>query len=121
VTVLKNEKCMEGARCWWLTPEILAIQEVEIRRITVRSQPRQDHETLSRKHPSQKRLAEWLKMKALSSSLSITKKTNKTIYIYIYGTVTKLSCFRHTSFSSDFGKINTDCFLPEWLTCENSQ
>jgi hypothetical protein len=68
---------MEGARCWWLTPEILAIQEVEIRRITVRSQPRQDH-------PSQKRLAEWLKVQALSSSLSITKKPNKTIYMYIW-------------------------------------
>jgi hypothetical protein len=85
VTVLKNEKCMEGARCWWLTPEILAIQEVEIRRITVRSQPRQDHETLSRKHPSQKRLAEWLKVQALSSSLSITKKPQQNhIYIYIW-------------------------------------
>jgi hypothetical protein len=29
------------AQCWWLTPAILATQETEIRRITVRSQPRQ--------------------------------------------------------------------------------
>jgi hypothetical protein len=29
------------ARCWWLTPIILAIQEAEIRRIVVQSQPRQ--------------------------------------------------------------------------------
>jgi hypothetical protein len=84
VTVLKNEKCMEGARCRGLTPVILDIQEVDIRRITVRSQPRHiDHETLSRKHPSQKRLAEWLKVKALSSSLSITKKTPTKPYIYM--------------------------------------
>jgi hypothetical protein len=34
--------------CWWLTPVILATQEAEIRRIMVRSQPRQIvHETLS--------------------------------------------------------------------------
>jgi hypothetical protein len=26
---------------WWLTPIILAVQEVEIRRISVQSQPRQ--------------------------------------------------------------------------------
>jgi hypothetical protein len=37
------------ARQWWLTPVILATQEVEIRGITVRSQPTQIvHETLSR-------------------------------------------------------------------------
>jgi hypothetical protein len=29
------------ARHWWLTPVILATQEAEIRRILVRSQPRQ--------------------------------------------------------------------------------
>jgi hypothetical protein len=44
------------ARCWWLTPVILATQEVEIRRIVVRSQPGQIvHKTPSRKNPSQKR------------------------------------------------------------------
>jgi hypothetical protein len=43
-------------RPWWLTPVILATQEAEIRRITVRSQVRQIvHETLSQKSPSQKR------------------------------------------------------------------
>jgi hypothetical protein len=37
-------------------PVILVTQEAEIRRITVRNQPRQiDHETLSRKNSSQKR------------------------------------------------------------------
>jgi hypothetical protein len=29
----------QRARYWWLTPAILATQEAEIRRITVRSQP----------------------------------------------------------------------------------
>jgi hypothetical protein len=28
------------ARCWWLTPVILAIQEAEIRRVVVRSSMR---------------------------------------------------------------------------------
>jgi hypothetical protein len=38
------------ARCWWLTPVILATQEAEIKRITVQSQPGQTvHETLTRK------------------------------------------------------------------------
>jgi hypothetical protein len=47
----------------WLTPIILAIREVEIRRITVQSQSRQIVcETLSRKNPSQKGLVEWLKV-----------------------------------------------------------
>jgi hypothetical protein len=36
------------ARCWWLTPVIVVTQEAEIRRIAVRSQPRQIvHEILS--------------------------------------------------------------------------
>jgi hypothetical protein len=38
------------ARSWWLTPVILAIQEAEIRRIMVQSQPRQIvHKTLLKK------------------------------------------------------------------------
>jgi hypothetical protein len=32
---------MRLAKCWWLTPIILATQEAEIRRIEVQSQPRQ--------------------------------------------------------------------------------
>jgi hypothetical protein len=36
-----RQKVVEFTRCWWLTPVILATQEAEIRRITVRSQPRE--------------------------------------------------------------------------------
>jgi hypothetical protein len=34
-------KEVSGARCWWLTPVILATQEAEIRRIAVTAIPRQ--------------------------------------------------------------------------------
>jgi hypothetical protein len=63
------------ARLRWLMPIILTTQEAEIRRITVRSQPRQIvHKTLSRKKNHHKKgLVEWLKVQALSSSLSIEK------------------------------------------------
>jgi hypothetical protein len=37
----KIYKIPNGAECWWLMPVILATQEAEIRRIAVRSQPRQ--------------------------------------------------------------------------------
>jgi hypothetical protein len=51
-----DQESSTQARHQWLTPVILATQEAEIRRITVRSQPRQIvGETLSRKNPSQKR------------------------------------------------------------------
>jgi hypothetical protein len=44
----------------------------------VRSQPKQIvHETLSRKYPAQKGLAEWFKVKALSSSPSTAEKEKK--------------------------------------------
>jgi hypothetical protein len=36
---LTNNEFLFG--CWWLTPVILAIQEAEIRKITVRSQTRE--------------------------------------------------------------------------------
>jgi hypothetical protein len=64
---------------WWLMPTILAIQEAEISKIVVGSQPRQIvFETLSRKNLSQKKgLVEWLRMKALSSSPSSAKKKKK--------------------------------------------
>jgi hypothetical protein len=56
-------------------PAILATQEAEIRRISVQSHWRQIvRDTLSRKYPSQTKAAEWLEVKALSSSPSITKK-----------------------------------------------
>jgi hypothetical protein len=46
----------EQAARWWLTPVILATQEAVLRRLTVRSQPRQIVcETLSQKNSSQKR------------------------------------------------------------------
>jgi hypothetical protein len=44
-------------------PVILAIQEAEIRRITVQSQPGQIvYETLSQKNSTQKRTGKWLKV-----------------------------------------------------------
>jgi hypothetical protein len=43
------------ARCRGLTPEILATQEEEIRRIAVQSQPGKTvYEALSRKYPTHK-------------------------------------------------------------------
>jgi sporulation protein YlmC with PRC-barrel domain len=61
---------------------ILATQEAEIRNIVVQIQPGQIvHETLSQKHPSQKKkekekekeLVEWLRVQTLSSNLSTAK------------------------------------------------
>jgi hypothetical protein len=66
-------QCYAGHQ--WLTPIILATQETEIRSIAVGSQPGQIVcETLSQKHHHKKGLLEWLKVKALSSSPSTTKK-----------------------------------------------
>jgi hypothetical protein len=74
------------ARCWWLTSAILAIQEAEISRIMVPSQPGQIlHETLVQKYPPQKKVCrvaqvvEHLpsKLKALCSNSSTTKKKEK--------------------------------------------
>jgi hypothetical protein len=72
------------ARHQWLTPVILAIQEAEIRKITVRSQPWQIvQETLSQKKKKKKKtftkqglVAQgwWLKVNVLSSNLNTTKK-----------------------------------------------
>jgi hypothetical protein len=53
------------ARCRWLTLVIIATEVVEIRRMEVRSQPRQIVcKTLCQKNPVQKkkRLVEWLKV-----------------------------------------------------------
>jgi hypothetical protein len=76
-----EEKFYLKKKAWhqWLTPIILATQEAEIWRIPVQSQPGQIvHKSLSQKHPSQKGLVEWLKVKALSSSSS-TKNNKKMI------------------------------------------
>jgi hypothetical protein len=63
----------EATRHQWLTPVILATQETEIRRIMVRSQPRQIvHETLSQKNHKK-----WLEVKAMSSNPSIILKNKK--------------------------------------------
>jgi hypothetical protein len=59
-------------------PVILVTQEAEIRRIEVQSQPRQTvHEILSQNNTSQKGLAEWLRVYALSSNSNTTKKKKK--------------------------------------------
>jgi hypothetical protein len=58
-----SKKPVNRAKCHWLTPVILATQEAEIRRIAVQSHPGQIvRETLSQKNPSQKGLAEQLKV-----------------------------------------------------------
>jgi hypothetical protein len=67
-------------------PVILATQEAEIRRITVRNQTGQIVcETLSRKYLTQKVLVEWLKVRALISSPSTTKKKKKKKITYKMG------------------------------------
>jgi hypothetical protein len=66
----------------WL---ILVTQEVEIRSISIWSQPRQiAWEALSGKTLHKDRLVEWLKVKALSSSISTTKaKQNKLMIVIL--------------------------------------
>jgi hypothetical protein len=53
-------------RCQWLTPEILATQEAEIRDMKDSGLGQIICETLSQKYLTQKGLAVWLKVKALS-------------------------------------------------------
>jgi hypothetical protein len=52
-------------------PVILATREAETRKITVQSQPRQivQHSIISKIPITEKRMVEWLKVYALSSSL----------------------------------------------------
>jgi hypothetical protein len=67
------------AGCQLLTSVILATQEAEIRRIMVQSQPGQIVcKTISQKKKkiTKTGLVEWLKVKALSSNSSTTKKKN---------------------------------------------
>jgi hypothetical protein len=51
-----SEEFLE-ARCWWLMPVVLAIQEAEIRRISVQSQPQTNspRDPISKKYLTQKR------------------------------------------------------------------
>jgi hypothetical protein len=60
----KTVKTLRVARPQWLTPVILAIQEAEIQRIMVQSQPRKIvRKTLSQKKPTTKKgLVKWLKV-----------------------------------------------------------
>jgi hypothetical protein len=63
VLCIKN---ISRVRHQWLMPVILTIQEAEIRRIEVGSQPEQIiRETLSRKYPSHKGLVKWLSRKLI--------------------------------------------------------
>jgi hypothetical protein len=65
-------------------PIILATQRAEIRRITVQSQPRQIVcKTLSQKTLHENRAGEWLKVKAMTSSLSTRKKKIKNNYLHM--------------------------------------
>jgi hypothetical protein len=60
-------------------PVVLATQEAELRRIEVQSQPDKQFARvpiLKKKLFTKIGLAEWLKVKALSSSPSTTKKNN---------------------------------------------
>jgi hypothetical protein len=68
----------------WLTPVILAIQEAEIRRTAVRSQPRQiAFKTLSQKNPSQKRAGGEAQGVVPEFKPQYCKKKNIHIYIDI--------------------------------------
>jgi hypothetical protein len=75
---------------WWLTSVILVTLEAEIRRITVRCQPKKIVcETLSQKYPAQKRaciVVEYLpsKCEALSSNSNATKKQLFHSYFLIF-------------------------------------
>jgi hypothetical protein len=53
-------KRKKGSGCWWLTPVILTIQEAEIRRIKVQSQPGETVlEILSQKHSTHTQRKGW--------------------------------------------------------------
>jgi hypothetical protein len=74
------------AGCWWLMPIILAIQEAEIRRIAVQSH--------------KKELAEWLKVKTLSSSPSTKKEQQQTkpgSYYIVQDSSSLSTCLRFSS------------------------
>jgi hypothetical protein len=82
----QTHKKLHTAGCQWLTSDILATQEAEIRRIAFQSQSRKIVSSSYSEKPFTKiRLVEWIKVKALSSSPSTTKikkklHTNQSIY-----------------------------------------
>jgi hypothetical protein len=71
-------KLVKDTRHRWLIPVILVIQEAEIRRISVHSQPGQIVlMTLSQENSSHKRAGRVLQGVALSSNPSTTRKKKK--------------------------------------------
>jgi hypothetical protein len=86
---LLKKRIITRAGHLWLMPVILATQEAEIR-TAVQSQPQANssRDPISKKNLHKKGLAEWLKVKFLSSNPSTTKKRkinepiNLSIYLY---------------------------------------
>jgi hypothetical protein len=74
----RRPKEKQPARCQWLTPIILVTMETEIRRIDIRSQPRQIvPETLYQKNPSPKRAGGVAQGVGPSSNPSTSKKEKR--------------------------------------------
>jgi hypothetical protein len=72
------QKCPAWDWHRWLTPVILATQEAEIRRITVRSQPGKIvHKILAPKYPSQKRAGAVVQGEDPEFKTSTAKKKKK--------------------------------------------
>jgi hypothetical protein len=82
---LKTEVFTQSKHQGWLTPTILGTQEAEIRRIAVGSQPGQIvHETLSQKHPSQRK--GWWSDRGVGPEFKpqYHKKTKQNPAVFIY-------------------------------------
>jgi hypothetical protein len=98
------------AGCWWLTPVILVIQEVAIRRIEVLNQPGQIiRETLSQKNPPLKRAGGVAQVQTpVSHTHTHTQKAEHLIQMYFVARCTHsfrvLAWQRAENFVS--GKVN---------------